>query len=118
MNKKVLFVGDEPSSKNKDPNIAFVGTPSFKRIAKWMDIIELKDIKLVNSHNENQLKIVKELKDCGYKVVALGNQASKRLKKQGIDHHRLPHPSPRNRLLNNKKFELKELKKCKDWLDS
>lgn len=116
--KNVVFVGDQPSSKNKDPNMAFVGTPSFKRITRWLDVIELKQIKLINSHNENQLKIVKELKEKGYKVVALGNEASKRLKKQGIEHLKLPHPSPRNRLLNDKKFELKELKKCKEWLDS
>lgn len=115
---KVVFVGDQPSSKNKDPNIAFVGTPSFNRIVKWLDVIKLKGVKLVNSHNENQLKIIKQLEQSGYKIVALGNEASKRLAKQGIDHHRLPHPSPRNRQLNNTKFEMQQLKKCKEWLHS
>lgn len=115
---KVVFVGDQPSSKNKDPNVAFVGTPSFNRIAKWLDVIKLSEVKLINSHNETQLNIVKKLRKSGYKIVALGNEASKRLNKEGIEHHKLPHPSFRNRQLNDPKFELEQLKKCKEWLDS
>lgn len=114
---KVVFVGDKPSSKNKDPNVAFVGTPSFNRIVKWLDVIKLKGIKLLNSHNEKQLNIVKTLESEGYKIVALGNEASKRLKKKGIDHFPGLHPSPRNRKLNEKKVEIEMLKKMKDYID-
>ena len=50
-------------------------------------------------------------------VIALGNTASKALNKLKIKHFKLPHPSPRNRLLNNKKFITKQLKECRKYID-
>lgn len=53
----------------------------------------------------------------GYnKVLALGGFASTALSKAGINHHKLPHPSPRNRLFNDKSFESKILNECSKYL--
>lgn len=48
------------------------------------------------------------------KVIALGGFASSALKRLNIQHHKLPHPSPRNRKFNDASYEpmvMKELKR-------
>lgn len=50
------------------------------------------------------------------RVVALGNFASKCLRKADVDHFKLPHPSGLNRLLNNPEFELLQLHNCKEYI--
>jgi hypothetical protein len=53
----------------------------------------------------------------GYeKVVALGGFASKALSKAGVQHYTMPHPSPLNRLLNDKEYEKRCVQGCKEWL--
>lgn len=49
-------------------------------------------------------------------VLALGGTASTVLKRLGVDHFRLPHPSPRNRLLNSKEYEMHVLRECKEYI--
>ena len=46
----IIFVGDKPSSKNKDPKIPFVGTQSYKRLLEWIwqMNININDVKIVN----------------------------------------------------------------------
>ena len=59
------------------------------------------------------------LKNCintSYKVLALGVFPSQALQKLNIDHFRLPHPSPRNRQLNDKTFEYMMLEECKGFV--
>ena len=52
------------------------------------------------------------------KVVALGGVASKSLTKVGIEHFRMPHPSPRNRQLNDKQYEINMVNDCGTYLQS
>jgi hypothetical protein len=114
---KVVFVGDRPSKKNLDPNIAFVGTPSFKNLYKWIEKMEVSSFTMVNSYtHEDHVQICQIYNGKGVKFVALGNEAEKQLKHLFIQHFKLPHPSPRNRLLNNEKFIDSELEKCKNYL--
>lgn len=55
---------------------------------------------------------------CGVeRVVALGNTAEDALKKLGIIYFKLPHPSPRNRLLNDRESIDSLLYKCKMYLE-
>ena len=50
------------------------------------------------------------------RVIALGNFVSDALKKSGIEHFKLPHPSPRNRMLNDPKKISQILQECAKYL--
>jgi|SRR5665213_3555344 len=113
---KVLFVGDKPSKLNSNPEVAFIGTPSHKNLLKWVDEIGIiKHCAMINSEALDVPTIVK-YHVARYEIVALGNKASEVLTRMGLDHFTLPHPSPKNRKLNNKEFIADELKKCYIWL--
>lgn len=113
---EVMFVGDEPSSKNHMPEVAFVGTKSYEVLKSWIIRFWPIGVTLENSHNAKSLKAIRYYYNLGYRVVALGNKASERLTKMNIEHFKLPHPSGRNRKLNDKKFIDLELEKCKNYL--
>lgn len=51
------------------------------------------------------------------KVIALGGFASQVLHKLGVEHFKLPHPSGRNRLLNDRNYEAEQLKLCREYLN-
>lgn len=126
----IVFVGDEPSLDNVRSDVAFVGTKSYKRLLDW---IYKMDVNINNTHlinksnltvlNKNEFEIhpdqhttvFMEYVDC--KFVALGNNASKALEALKIDHFKLPHPSGRNRAVNNKSLVLRELQACKEFLN-
>lgn len=116
---KVLFIGDKPSSKNVDEDIPFVGTPSYKRLLKWIGELDL-DIHHVRLENKvgDILILEKEHFDA---IVFLG-KASELLVQTGKPEIELPrlftvdHPSPRNRNLNDPMYEKKMLKQLKEWL--
>jgi len=55
----------------------------------------------------------------GYdKVISLGGFPSKALKKIGVDHFVMPHPSGLNRKLNDPAYEKQALQECKDYLEN
>jgi uracil-DNA glycosylase len=126
----VIFVGDKPSSKNKNKNIAFVGTKSYKNLLDWIYRMDI-DINNVTLCNKHDIKSYGYIPDCYVKtpniwldiededrVVALGKNAEKHLLKLGIEeYYLLPHPSPRNRHLNDKKYVDFLLKDCKKWIN-
>ena len=131
MANQVLFVGSGPSSKNIDPAVPFVGTTSYRRLLEWIMIMEL-DVSDVQLANVGSLKINSWLDDRGFdyfevfnhwgmssidRIIALGRDAERYLVSQGVENYfRLPHPSGRNRLLNDKKFVKQELSKCKKFI--
>ena len=115
---RVLFVGDEPSSRNVCPNTPFVGTPSYKRLLRWIGELDLCLDKVI-LHNGNGYTF-KEMD----KIVYLGQKAASR----ELDFINLPgnesyikiidHPSPRNRNFNEPGYEAKMLRELKNWLYS
>lgn len=122
--KRVIFVGDTFSSKNLDKNVAFLGTKSYYVLKQWIKILEIEEYTLVNSDHFSFPMLVNSWlynEIDGYympEVIALGKKAEKQLKKLGSDYFILPHPSPKNRKLNDKEFIKKELEKCKKWLNN
>lgn len=113
----VVFVGDKPSRLNTDPARAFIGTPSFRNLARWIDLLDISNYALVNSWtHDDQVQICQYVNTGTKKFVALGNNASKVLQELGIEHVKLPHPSPRNRKLNDRSFIDLELDKCYNYL--
>jgi len=118
--RKLLLVGDKPSSKNTDSAIAFIGTASHTRLQKWLAVIldnEAK-IQLINRVDPrfDQHLIYATLNS--FQIIALGEEASKALIAYGVTNFfKLPHPSGRNRKLNDKQYEMKILQECKTWLE-
>lgn len=112
---KVLFVGDKPSRLNTDPKVAFVGTPSHRNLCKWVEEMQIREFKAINSEELDCPLLVKYYV-AGFAIVALGNKASQVLTKMGLDHFKLPHPSPKNRKLNDQEFIASELQKCYYYL--
>jgi len=113
----ILFVGDKPSSKMKPGAKPFEGAACEKRLKEWIKALDVEEYKLSNSNDYVSFWI--EAVNCtanGYKFIALGNNASKALK--GISHFKLPHPSGRNRQINDKEFIAKKLAECKAWLNA
>lgn len=120
----VLFIGEEPSSRNVNKNVPFVGTSSYKRLLNWIGELDL-NIANVSLHNVDD---VETIYTGNFDVIIfLGKKASKSLKKiieedEWYDLSRSPsvkiidHPSPRNRKFNDPNYERKMLKELKEWL--
>lgn len=118
---KILLVGDKPSRKNKDPNVAFVGTKSLTTIQKWLKTmgIDGAHVVMVNRVDPSFNNLVIQATLGRYKIIALGEEAKKALMHLGVaDFFCLPHPSGRNRKLNNKKYVADLLEQCKTWVVS
>jgi hypothetical protein len=49
-------------------------------------------------------------------VIALGNEVSNVLRYMRVDHFTMPHPSYRNRKLNDPNYERDRINSCKRWL--
>lgn len=118
---KVLVVGMNPSGfvrPNGQPS------PTFKKLEKWMDQLGVHHFSFVNTFDEPG-EIKKSKVDfqrlqtvCKHytKVIALGGFVSEALNTVNVSHFKLPHPSPRNRLLNDKTFEKRVIKQCKEYI--
>lgn len=141
----ILFVGDKPSSKNLDQKVAFVGTKSHTRLLKWVKALGLKEgdycmINRVDSNFESSIRLQLSEKE---PIIALGKEAANATMNLVADlyngdmrnfhmglgtgmlglfskimtsFHEMPHPSGRNRKLNDPKFERKCLSACKKYL--
>ena len=113
----IIFVGDEPSRLNKSPHVAFIGSKSEPRLQEWINRLSpTEQVYVSNSHTDELLLRIMYWSMRGGKVIALGNKASKRLSECNVSHFKLPHPSPRNRKLNDPNFIDSELKKCQTYL--
>ena len=115
----IVFVGDKPSTKNTDLNVPFIGTQSHKTLLKWIEYLGINEYILFNSHTEQELiEFESFCKHNTCLVVALGNNAARAMKRYALDllFFTLPHPSPRNLILNDSKFVTRELDRLKDKL--
>lgn len=129
---RVLIVGSNPSTKNTDPNVPFKGTRSEQILNSWIEFLKISNYTVVNIFNqttENNRPLTKReikyavidfkerIRHIEYdKVIALGNSASAALTLLKISHWKIAHPSPRNRLLNDKNKLQESLERCKIYL--
>lgn len=107
----LLIVGLSPSTKFT-PRLS--DNPSLKRLNKWLDILGHKYYSFTNIIPESEVYL-DPIIDYNT-IIALGGKVSDILTKNGIRHFKMPHPSPLNRLLNDKDYEMKCLNECKEWL--
>ena len=118
----MIVVGMNPSNRSTKDRVYKNST--FDRLGKWMDTLGVQHFSFINLFDHakdnptikdvdfNSLDVTKQYD----KVIALGGLASTALNKINVAHFKLPHPSPRNRLLNDKTYEKKILKQCKEYL--
>lgn len=115
----IFYVGDKPSTKNFDPNVAFVGTKSGQKLDSWhRKMFPFSQYMADNCTSNSFLHNMNVAKEFKFVVFALGNNAAKALDKLGVEYFKLPHPSPRNRLLNNKTYERECLKNAKKYFEA
>jgi hypothetical protein len=112
----VVFVGDAPTRRNVSQGIPFVGTRSLEVLVGWIGRLAPDYYVVYNSASIFDLYRVRSLRKSGFKVVALGRVASKRLKCMDIPHHAMGHPSGRNRKLNDKAYVDKMIESCKAYI--
>ena len=119
---KVLIVGMNPS--NTRENVKVRKNSTVDRLNRWMSVIDVHHYSFVNAvehrgevtHKDvDQILLRNAAKDYKY-VVALGGFASKALDKIRVNHFKLPHPSPRNRQLNDPTYAEYRLNELKQYL--
>ena len=121
---KVLFVGANPSRHNTEARIAFAGTKSGKVLLSWISALGIRDYKLINLIDDIKPKLTKSDLIKGAKrvkmeqfefdtIIALGNDAAEACKLAKVNCIKLPHPSPSNRILNDKQHVKKLLHETK-----
>lgn len=119
---KVLFVGSNPSTKNLKTEQPFIGTRSHDTLMCWINRLGVTDYTLTNASDRLDganidYDRLQDLMVAHDTVVALGRAAEKAIKATGRKTYLyLPHPSPRNRLLNDKAYINKLLMVTKTYL--
>lgn len=112
----ILFVGDTPSPRMNPDSTAFQGAACQKRLDEWIHTVTPSCYYIVNSVSLTDMAIINLWVTMNYPIVALGNNASKRL--GDAKHFKLPHPSGRNRQINDKELIMRRLSECKLYIES
>lgn len=107
---KILIVGMNPSNK---PTLKNKNNSTFRKLEEWMTSIGVNYFSFVNTFDEagapSLSKVdysrLEKLSSEYEKILALGSFVSSALDKINVQHFALPHPSPRNRKLNDKQYE-------------
>lgn len=115
----IVFVGDQPSRTNTYKWRAFEGAACWPRFKLWLHSLGLNpdDCHMINSNRPAHKKILKAASEKDFIMVAVGNEASRRLTLWDISHYKLPHPSGSNLQINNKDFINRKLSECKEYIN-
>ena len=121
----ILFVGDAPRANMKPGSRAFKGAKCESRLMEWIGfLLDLSPLELLVTND--RYRIINQSDPAFYSdlhehyfhtkgpTIALGGVASLALGK--ALHFKLPHPSGRNRQINDKEFIMSRLIECKLWL--
>lgn len=120
MHRSVIVVGLNPArERNLKKN-------TLTRLTEWLDFLELPMVTFTNLSPDVDWDFDLKKVDASFlsqqlktypKVLALGGKVSDYLAKYlHTEHFKLPHPSYRNRLLNDREFERRILIECKNYL--
>lgn len=121
----VLFIGSNPSVASGDNSAFNRNTKSFKILQSWVQTIngtfyylnvsnnktinnrplKLSEIQGALNELESSIELIKP-----DKVIALGKTAAKALTLLRYNFYEMPHPSGRNRLLNDKVYVQEKIK--------
>lgn len=104
---RILVVGLKPGLAERSKSV------TWKRVSEWIE--EPYDWTNIYDLNDKVIFTV----DKAYKyshIVALGNVSSGYMKKLGVRHLKIPHPSRLNRQWNNPQTEITTKKRLKNYL--
>jgi len=119
MNKKVIFIGMQPSKA------AYRRNCTLDRFGAWVDTLGLRFVSFHNAIVDPDLpqrmssvdyELLRESVHNYSYVVALGNLASIALTRIETQHFKMPHPSPLNRLLNDRSYEQNMLHELRSYV--
>ena len=114
-----------PSKRPTAANGKLIRSSTFSKLESWMTSMNIQYFSFINTfdHPGDKLSIddidhqrLFTLSEEYDKIIALGGFVSRVLDMNNIDHFKMPHPSPLNRLLNDKKFVNTMLNECKEYL--
>jgi uracil-DNA glycosylase len=121
----ILFVGSNPSQRSVCSEAFHGSTRSSQILMSWCKDIECKKVftNVVKQKTENNRPLTQAeinqsldslmadilIAQCD-KIVALGKTATKALTLLGVDFYEMPHPSGRNRKLNDPKYVEEKVK--------
>jgi len=120
----LYFVANAPGKSNLSSEVPLVGTGSYKTFLSWLAEMNV-DITRVRLYNQidnpfegiSGASLNAAIRNGHIKVIALGVNAQKYLLKTAIyEFYVLPHPSSRNRKLNDKEFVKKILGQCEAFI--
>jgi uracil-DNA glycosylase len=119
---ELLIIGHSPSPSSKVRE----GNPTLKRLDRWLDACDVGIYSFTNLQPSISLsiknleinktlfhKMVKNYR----KVITLGKEVKHYTNKMGYNFYELPHPSPLNRNLNDKKYEKSVIKGLQIYLN-
>jgi uracil-DNA glycosylase len=130
-NNTILFVGSNPSTSSTEDAAFHSSTMSSKRLMSWLKNIDgsFIYINVFNSPTENNRPLKKSeivlnvdrLKNDveaikPTKIVALGKTASTALEIIGAEHYKMPHPSGRNREINDEEYIKEKVKGLENYV--
>ena len=118
---KVLVIGMCPSDR---PTISTRRNATFRNLESWLDRLNVQYFSFINSFDfpgKPQRKNVDyealQTTARGYdKILALGKFVSDVLNDLNIKHYAMPHPSPLNRVLNDKQAIDLIINQCQEYL--
>jgi len=137
MAHKILFIGSNPSQRSKSIVPFWSDTKSNKVLKQWCDQLFYGSMESLHYWNvahyptpgnrplktceiHDALPKLREKIDeiCPDKIVTLGKTAEKALQLLKIEHCAMPHPSGRNRLLNDPKYVEAKIEGLKTYCSS
>lgn len=126
---RIVFVGLNPSEESPDNSAFHPITKSGKAVRSWLNNNDGYIVKFVNlTHHKNSSPhkpinsklsmptIIKFMADRGYRIITCGTVADTILKKNGIKHFAMPHPSGLNRFWNDKVAGEAKIKEMLEWI--
>lgn len=121
---RVIVIGMNPGDRRPKT----VNESTFhKRLNSWMDEICVDKYSFVNAQQRPGKKFAPTKSDLNFVVdsvscsdydaiLALGKNSSSVLRRLGLEHFALPHPSGLNRQLNDREFVRSVLGACKEYV--
>ena len=107
---KILIVGHSPSPSSTRRK----GNPTLNRLNRWLDACDVRIYSFTNLAPSSVTSLKKvEIDETMFheifkkynKIITLGKEVKQYTNKMGYNFYELPHPSPLNRNLNDKKYE-------------